>query len=280
MLRKVASKVAWVGRSASMVFGLALVLALIVGVASMAFGANGGNFILGRTNVATIVTRLAGPDGVNGAMFEVINNNAGTDDTALSLKVQPGEPPMKVNSQTRVANLNAALASQADSAASAAFASNAANSDKLDGKDSSELPGTVVQTKGITGNTSDVETFGTLVFVTNPVTVTTTSATQQLVGVVSAPLKTDTSIVVMNYGLCYRQAGTTNPLVLFYGGNDTVQATVTTATQTWTTAQTKVVGLAGSWDVGFCAQNSSNNAATLKGDGKANGWIEVVNPTP
>src|SRR5215210_8342287 len=107
MLRKVASKVAWVGRSASMVFGLALVLALIVGVASMAFGANGGNFILGRTNVATIVTRLAGPDGVNGAMFEVQNNNAGTDDTALSLKVQPGEPPMQVDSPTKVTNLNA-----------------------------------------------------------------------------------------------------------------------------------------------------------------------------
>jgi len=268
----------WVGRATVFLVGLAVILAVVFGVASAAFGANGGNFLLGRTNVATLITRLAGPDGVNGAMFEVQNNNAGADDTALSLKVQSGEPPMSVNSQTRVANLNAALAGRADSAASADLASNAADSDKLDGKDSSELPGTVVQTKAITGNTSDVATFGTLVFVTNPVTVTTTS-TQQIVGVVSAPLNADGGTVVMNYGLCYRQAGTTNPLVLFYGGSDTVQGTVTNITQSWTTAQTKVVGLAGSWEVGFCAQNSSNNAATLKGDGKAGGWIEVVNPT-
>lgn len=279
MVRSTVKKVMWVGRATVFLVGLTVILALVFGIASAAFGANGGNFLLGRTNVATLITRLAGPEGVNGAMFEVQNNNAGADDTALSLKVQANEPPMKVNSQTRVANLNAALAGQADSAASAAFASNAADSDKLDGKDSSELPGTVVQTKAITGNTSDVTTFSTLVFVTNPVTVTTTSSTQQLVGVVSAPIKTNTSIISMNYGLCYRQAGTTNALNLFYGGSDTVQGTVTTTTQSWTTAQTKVVGLAGTWEVGFCAANSSNNAANLMGDGKASGWIEVVNPT-
>jgi len=46
-LRSMASKVAWVGRTASMVFGLALVVALILGVASAALSATGGNFILG-----------------------------------------------------------------------------------------------------------------------------------------------------------------------------------------------------------------------------------------
>ena len=40
MVRNALSKVAWVGRTASMVFGLALVLALVFGVAAMAFGAN------------------------------------------------------------------------------------------------------------------------------------------------------------------------------------------------------------------------------------------------
>ncbi len=43
MLRKVASKVAWVGRTASMVFGLALLLALVFGVASMALAGTGVN---------------------------------------------------------------------------------------------------------------------------------------------------------------------------------------------------------------------------------------------
>src|SRR5215210_461748 len=117
MLRKVASKVAWVGRTASMVFGLALVLALIFGVASMAFGASGDNFILGSlNNTATALTRLTG--NVNGAAMQVQNTNAGTNDTALNLTVDPGEAPMRVNSDRMVANLNA---------------------DKVDGKNLSEF---------------------------------------------------------------------------------------------------------------------------------------------
>jgi hypothetical protein len=41
MLRTAASKIAWVGRTASMVIGLALVMALVFGVATMALGATG-----------------------------------------------------------------------------------------------------------------------------------------------------------------------------------------------------------------------------------------------
>jgi hypothetical protein len=118
MLRKVASKVAWVGRTASMVFGLALVLALIIGMASMALAANGGNFILGQTNVATALTILGGSAGADGPMLRIANNNADPNDTALELRVQSGEAPMTVNRDTKVANLNA---------------------DKLDGLDSSDL---------------------------------------------------------------------------------------------------------------------------------------------
>ncbi len=116
MFRSVAAKVAWVGRTAAMVFGLALVLGLVFGVASVALGANGGNFILGKKNVATALTRLTG--NVNGAAMQITNNNAGANDTALDLSVQPGEAPMKVNSGTKVANLNA---------------------DTLDGVDSTEI---------------------------------------------------------------------------------------------------------------------------------------------
>ncbi len=105
MLRTVATKVAWVGRTASMVFGLALVLALILGVASMALGANGGNFILGENNNATALTRLTG--NVNGSSMQLINNDPGANDTALNLQVKPGEAPMRVNSNDLVTNLNA-----------------------------------------------------------------------------------------------------------------------------------------------------------------------------
>ena len=58
MIRTVASKVAWVGRTASMVFGLALVLALLFGVASMAFARDGQSFLLGARNVASSVSTL------------------------------------------------------------------------------------------------------------------------------------------------------------------------------------------------------------------------------
>ena len=60
-------------------------------------------------------------------MFVVKNNNAGANDTALSLKVQAGEPPMKVNSSTMVANLNA---------------------DKLDNLDSTDFQGPTLKQAG------------------------------------------------------------------------------------------------------------------------------------
>ncbi len=90
MIRSIASKVAWVGRTASMVFGLALVMALLLGVATMAFGADGDFFKVGRANVASAVSTLtkSGPG------------------PALSLRVDRGAP-LAVNSRAKVANLNA-----------------------------------------------------------------------------------------------------------------------------------------------------------------------------
>jgi hypothetical protein len=116
MIRNVLSKAAWVGRTASMVFGLALVIGLVVGVTSVAFGANGGNFILGSlNNTATAITKLTGTVG-GGPALQVSNPSTNTGSTALDLQVATGKAPMKVNSQTKVTNLNA---------------------DKVDGKDSS-----------------------------------------------------------------------------------------------------------------------------------------------
>ena len=107
MFRSVTAKAAWVGRTASMVFGLALVMALVIGAASTAWSATGGNFILGKGNAADAITRLAGAAGVDGPMLQLVNNNADPNDTALDLRVQAGEAPMRVNSDTKVANLNA-----------------------------------------------------------------------------------------------------------------------------------------------------------------------------
>jgi hypothetical protein len=101
MIRSAAGKVAWVGRTASMVFGLALVLALVVGAATAAFGADGDFFRVGKSNLATAVSTLT-------------NSGVGP---ALRLKVDSGAP-LAVNSSGKVAKLNA---------------------DKLDGSDSTDF---------------------------------------------------------------------------------------------------------------------------------------------
>jgi hypothetical protein len=71
-----ASKVAWVGRTASTVFGLALVLGLIFGVTSAALSATGGNFILGKCNGATIVSKLTA--STVGPTLTLINQSTDT----------------------------------------------------------------------------------------------------------------------------------------------------------------------------------------------------------
>jgi hypothetical protein len=92
MFRDAVSKVMWLGRTASMVFGLALVLALVFGVASVALSATGGNFLLGKRNVADAVSTL-------------VRQGPGP---ALSLVVESNQPPMRVNpSASKATNLNA-----------------------------------------------------------------------------------------------------------------------------------------------------------------------------
>ena len=120
MLRSAASKVMWVGRATVFFVGLAVILALVFGIASRALGANGQAWILGQPNVATAITSLGGDGGVDGPMVRLTNNDADANDTALDLRVQSGEAPMRVNSATKVANLNA---------------------DELDGKNASEIAG-------------------------------------------------------------------------------------------------------------------------------------------
>jgi hypothetical protein len=101
MLRSAASKVAWVGRATVFAVGLAVILALVVGVVTAAFGANGDFFKLGSSkNFASSVSVLdksgAGP--------------------ALRLRVGHGAP-LAVNSSNKVADLNADRVDGLDSSA-------------------------------------------------------------------------------------------------------------------------------------------------------------------
>ncbi len=138
MLRSAASKVMWVGRATVFLAGLAVILALVFGMASTALGADGDFFKVGRAHLADSVSKL-------------IKSGAGP---ALELQVDSG-PPLKVNSAVKVPKLNADKidgkdssafatgidgkansAAQADSAASAQAA---ANADKLDTLDSTDF---------------------------------------------------------------------------------------------------------------------------------------------
>ena len=101
--------------SPSMIVAL---VALFVALSGVGVAANGGNFILGHTNSATLNTALTAPVA-GGKTLQVTNNNTtNAASTALGLNVAAGHAPFTVNSSVKVSSLNA---------------------DKLDGLDSGAL---------------------------------------------------------------------------------------------------------------------------------------------
>jgi hypothetical protein len=118
MMRTVARKVMWVGRATVFLVGFAVILAAVLGLASAVLAGTGvgAAFNLGKTNTVNRLSQLVG--STDNPMLRVTNKSSGTGATALTLQVQPGHAPMRVDSDTRVAGLNA---------------------DRLDGKDSSEI---------------------------------------------------------------------------------------------------------------------------------------------
>jgi hypothetical protein len=98
--------------------GLAVISALVLGVASAAFGANGGNLILGQNNTASLLTKLTG-QVPGGAALQVVNTRPEAGSRGLQLSVAANKPPIQVNATAgKAINLDA---------------------DKLDGKDSKQL---------------------------------------------------------------------------------------------------------------------------------------------
>ena len=136
MLRSAASKVMWVGRATVFVVGLAIILALVFGVATAGLAGTGvgGIFNLGKVNSVDRISQLIG--STPSSMLLVDNNGAGT---ALDLRVGSPTtppafkttPPMKVDSGARVANLNA---------------------DLLDGKEMSNIEPLTASVGGFSGN--------------------------------------------------------------------------------------------------------------------------------
>jgi hypothetical protein len=81
--------------------GLAVILALVLGVATAALAGTGvgATFNLGRLNTVNQISRLVG--STDNPMLRVDNNSAGTNATALDLQVEAGHAPMSVNPARR-----------------------------------------------------------------------------------------------------------------------------------------------------------------------------------
>ena len=115
MIKRVAAKVMWIGRASVFLVGLAVCLALVFGVAATALAGTGvgAPFNLGETNRVDAISRLVGT--VSGGSLVIDNNSREAAATALDLRVEAGRAPLKVNSNARVARLNADLVDGLDS---------------------------------------------------------------------------------------------------------------------------------------------------------------------
>jgi hypothetical protein len=125
MVKSALGKVMWVGRATVFLVGLAVILALVVGLASTALAANGANFIIGNgladtaRNIATKLTKLTMQGTNSGPALQVNQQSTNTGASGVGVTVPSGKAPIKVNSTAgKATNLSA---------------------DKLDGKDSTAL---------------------------------------------------------------------------------------------------------------------------------------------
>ena len=135
------TKAVWRGtvrlaRAASAVVGLAVVLAVVLGVATSALAAVPGDpFKLGRTNTVDAASRLVG--AVAGPMLKVANDGTGP---ALALEARTGKAPLTVNAAAgKATNLDADRLDGKDSAEFLATGGKARDADTLDGIDSSDF---------------------------------------------------------------------------------------------------------------------------------------------
>jgi hypothetical protein len=259
-MKSIISGVLRVARVTPFALGTAVMLAMVLGLATTTFAANGDPWLLGRNNVVTAITKLAGTAGVNGPMLQITNNHPGTNDTALDLRVQRGETPMRVNSGVKVNNLNA---------------------DRLDGRDSSALPGSIASIDTFAGFIFPIDVSSAEWVFAGPTTTVTTNATQSLVGSAEAPLAVGSGgPALFAYGLCYRPSsgGTISHV---YGDITSrhSEGELTGALVSWAASASFVPG-AGTWEVGFCVRALRVGLEEIDRTGNVNGWVQVINRPP
>lgn len=136
MIGSLLGKVMWVGRATTLCIGLAVILAVVLGVGTMALAAVPGDpFKLGRFNTIDRITTLTGSE--DRSLLKVDNNGSGA---ALALRSEPGNSPLTVNADAgKAINLDADRIDGKDASEFLATSGKAADSETLDGKDSSDF---------------------------------------------------------------------------------------------------------------------------------------------
>lgn len=159
MTKKALGAVLGIGRAVTYCVGLAVVLAVVFGVATAGLAAVPGDPLnLGKGNKINKLTSLVGNTAT--AMLRIDNNGTGP---ALDLQVEPGAAPLAVNSDSRVSNLNAdkldGVSSEGFLAANgkAQSAASADNADKLDGRDSTQFASATSEAWRVVGTNGQPE---------------------------------------------------------------------------------------------------------------------------
>ncbi len=105
MTRTLLNGVMWVGRATVFAIGLAVVVALVLGVSSKALAGTGVGavFNLGQTNSVDALSKLVG--STTSPLLKIDNDGTGS---ALHLLVEPNRPPLSVSAKSGTAtNLDA-----------------------------------------------------------------------------------------------------------------------------------------------------------------------------
>ena len=131
-MKKTYEKAMRIARGTALPLGVAVMLSLVLGLATTAVAGTGAGavFNLGQTNTVNAMSKLVG--SIAGPNLVIDNNSNDARATALNLQVEAGKAPMKVNSGAKVANLN---------------------SDKLDGIDSAAFGRLAESSSSATGTT-------------------------------------------------------------------------------------------------------------------------------
>jgi hypothetical protein len=143
------------------------------------------------------------------------------------------------------------------------------------GPEGPQGPTGVVATYTLGGEAGVVSSGATdWVFAGTPANVSTV-ASQKITGVVQAPLGTLTAgVASFGYDLCYRSAGTSDPLTNFTGATASIGEVSDTAGRLSFTAAASATPGEGSWEVGYCIMNSG--AIDLDNNDLVNGWVVVT----